>query len=64
MATYFLFGEPDWPQVLFYIIVLLMSVGGFVFTAYFICAKVFGGRGARLLTISPDAAEGGADERR
>ena len=65
MATYFLFGEPDWPQMLFYLTVLFLSVGGFVFTAYVICKKVFGGRGdAPHLTINPDAAEGGADERR
>ncbi len=65
MATYFLFGEPDWPQMLFYLLVLFLSVGGFFFTVYVICKKVFGGRGAaQHLTINPDAAEGEADARR
>jgi hypothetical protein len=60
-ATYFL-GEPDWQQMLFYVVVLLLSVGGFVFTVYFICSKVFGGSREHTLTINPDA-EGRADER-
>ena len=63
-ATYFLFGEPDWPQMLFYLVVLFLSVGGFVFTVFLICKKVFGGGDARHLTINPDATEGAADERR
>ena len=63
-ATYFLFGEPDWPQMLFYLVVLFLSVGGFVFTVFVICKKVFGGRGEQIMSINPDAAEGRIDERR
>jgi hypothetical protein len=64
MATYFLFGEPDWVGVLVYGIIFFLSIGAFVFTVYFICAKVFGSRGEQHLTINPDAAEGRANERR
>ena len=64
MATSFLFGDPDWVGVLVYGIIFFLSVGGFVLTVYFICAKVFGGRGEQHPTISPDAAEGRAHERR
>ena len=64
-ATYLLLGEPEWPQMLFYLVVLFLSVGGFVLTVFVIRKKVFGGRGgARLLTINPDAAEGRTNERR
>ncbi|HEX8282439.1 MAG TPA: hypothetical protein VF588_03750 [Pyrinomonadaceae bacterium] len=62
-ATYFLFGEPGWQQMLFYVLVLLASVGGFVFTVVYICAKVFRG-GEHIATINPDAAGGRTDERR
>lgn len=67
MATCFLFGDPDWVGTLHYLILFLLIIGGFVFTVFVICKKVFGGGSSgdeQHLTINPDAAEGRANERR
>jgi hypothetical protein len=54
VAGYFLIsGDPDLAGIIFLLAVALASVGGFVFVVVFICVKVFGRRGADILTINP-----------
>jgi hypothetical protein len=54
VAGYFLImGEPDLAGFIVILLIALASVGGFVFVVVFICVKVFGRRGAEIMTINP-----------
>ena len=56
-TTYFLFGDPDWYGTLIYALIFLACIGGFVFVVTIICVKVFGRRGADIVTINAGREE-------
>jgi hypothetical protein len=57
MATYFLFGEPDFYATLFYLLLFSFILGSAVFVVWFIYVKVFRGGREGILTINPDGVE-------